>query len=69
MDKYGMGNLVELTFIQHKAYKFSRFYYICIVANIYSHVAEWLGMGLQNPLRRFESALDIKSILSFGSLK
>lgn len=28
----------------------------------HSHVAEWLGVGLQNLLRRFESALDVDKV-------
>lgn len=32
---------------------------VLFVCLCHSHVAEWLGVGLQNLLRRFESALDV----------
>ncbi len=40
-------------------------YYICIpvkkeiIGEQYGRLAEWLGVGLQNQLRRFESATDL----------
>ena len=34
------------------------FGYLC--SHIYGRLAEWLGSGLQNRVRRFESAIDLK---------
>ncbi len=35
------------------------FNYLC--SHIYGRLAEWLGSGLQNRVRRFESAIDLKN--------
>ena len=37
------------------------FTYLC--AHYYGRLAEWLGNGLQNRVRRFESAIDLISLL------
>jgi hypothetical protein len=40
-----------------------KFYFAYLCAHYYGRLAEWLGSGLQNRVRRFESAIDLKSIL------